>query len=86
MQIVTARATLSADGCTVTHSKGAWSESYPVAKLAAHLEFYRAMRDRLAPRDRSGKATGPGPYASSYADDVLALERVEKMARVLGAI
>lgn len=83
---VTAKATLSADGGEVTHSKGAWSESYPVRDLPGRLAFYRAMRDRNAPRDRAGVITGPGPYAASYEDDVRALERVEKMARVMGGI
>lgn len=77
-------ATLSADGLTVTHRGGSWSITFPVADLPRWLEFYRGLRDRLAPRDRNGKVTGSGPYAAFYEADVAALERVQKMAKVMG--
>lgn len=38
-------ATLSADGRTITHARGPWSESYPVATLMSRLKFYKSMSE-----------------------------------------
>lgn len=70
-------ATLSADRATVTMQGARWSSTFPRADLPGKLAFYRALRDR-------GGKGGPGPYARFYEPSVKALERVEKMARVLG--
>lgn len=75
---MTARATLSADGATVTHRNGEWSSTFPVADLPARLALYRGLWSRGA------KAGQPGPYAASYEGDIAALERVERMARIFG--
>ena len=66
-------ATLSADRATIHMRKGAWSMSCPVADLPHWLAFYREMRDR-----KDGRA-------EFYRADVVALERVEKMLRIMGA-
>lgn len=72
-------ATLSADRATVTLQGAHWSSSFPLADLQKWLLFYRSMRDR------GSKVKGqPGPYARHYEPTVKALERVEKMAKVMG--
>lgn len=38
-------ATLSADGRTITHARGVWSESYPVPTLMSRLKFYKSMSE-----------------------------------------
>lgn len=76
--MIAARATLSADGKAVTHSKGSWSETFPISALPDRLTLYRGLWHR------GGKKGEPGPYARFYEADIKALERVEKMAKVMG--
>ena len=72
-------ATLSEDRAAVTlQGDSGWSEIFPVTDLPAKLAFYRTLRDRGA------KGGAPGPYARFYEQTVRGLERVEKMARVMG--
>lgn len=75
-----ARATLSGDTRTVTLALRAWSEVFPVERLPSRLRFYRALRDAPPPKDR---VKG---YRHTYAPTVTALEKVEKVARALGAL
>lgn len=77
---MTARATLSADARSVTLALRAWSEVFPVERLPARLRFYRALRDAPPPNDR---ARG---YGHCFAPTVAALEKVEKVAKALGAL
>lgn len=77
---MTARATLSPDLSTVTLARITWSETFPVARLPSKLRFYRALRDAPPPKDR---AKGHG---HCYAPTVTALEKVEKIAKALGAL
>lgn len=77
---MTARATLSADTRSVTLASGPWSQTFPTARLPGVLRFYRTLRDAPPPKDR---AHGHG---HCYAPTVTALEKVEKVARALGAV
>lgn len=77
---MTARATLSADTRHVTLTRASWAETFPTEALPRRLRFYRALRDAPPPKDR---ASGHG---ESYAPTVTALEKVEKVARALGAV
>jgi hypothetical protein len=69
------RATLSADGKTVTlGTPGAqrWSETFPPALLPNRIAFYSALRDREK-----------GKYAHHYAPTVQNLLRVQKIHQTL---
>lgn len=77
---MTARAILSADTRSVTLARATWSEVFPVERLPAKLRFYRGLRDAPPPKDR---VKGNGHH---YAPTVTALEKVEKVARALGAL
>lgn len=71
-------ATLSFDRQTVTMRGERWLSVFPISDLPGKLRFYRGLRDRAA------KPGATGPYARFYDPTVKALERVEKMARVMG--
>lgn len=65
---------------TLHMSKGAWSMACPVSDLPKWIALYRTLRDRGA------KAGEPGPHAACYGPDVIALEKAEKLARVMGVL
>lgn len=73
------RAILSSDQQSFILRGERWIASFPIADLGKQLRFYRLLRDRSAPKDKAGKATGPGPYAAHYISTITALERVERM-------
>lgn len=72
------RATLAANGQTVTMTSRGWSETFPIGAIPSRLAFYRRLRDR------GGKDGKRGPYAAHYEPSIAALEKVEKMVAVLG--
>lgn len=78
------RATLSADRACVTLKGRVWEATFQVNQLAEQLALYRSLRDRDAPRDKGGRVTKPGPFASHYTGTIEALERVEKMLVIFG--
>jgi hypothetical protein len=51
---------------TIAHSRGAWSDTFPVADLGERIAFYRSQQARFP------------DHAESYADDVKALETVAR--------
>jgi hypothetical protein len=55
---------------TITHSRGAWSDTFPVADLGERIAFYRSQQERFP------------DHAESYADDVRALEAITKEIRL----
>lgn len=63
-----ARATVSADGKTVTLKGALWQDSFPAERLPGWLAFYRRLEARNA-----------GAYAASYTPVVRALERAQKI-------
>lgn len=65
---MTAAATLSADGLTVTQSKASWSASFPAADLPRWLTLYRSLNERPQAR-------------GAYTDDIKALEAVQRAVR-----
>jgi hypothetical protein len=73
-------ATLSADARLVIFRAGTWSQVFPVEQLPTQLAFYRALRDRVPAK--GSLSTG---YAQHYEGDVKALERVERLAKIMGA-
>jgi hypothetical protein len=75
------KATLSPNGKTVHLSRGDWAEAFPVQRLASRLAFYRGLRDRRPVKEMAGRNHDwPGVYGPVVA----ALERVEKLAKVMG--
>jgi hypothetical protein len=75
------KATLSPDGKVVHLSRGDWSETFPVQHLGFRLAFYRSLRDRTATAETKGrKYDWPGIYGPM----VTAIERVERLAKVMG--
>ena len=71
-------AAVSPDLATITLKGRAWSATFPSADLPNQLRFYRALRDRGA---KSGQT---GQYAKHYQPTVAALEKAEKLLRVMG--
>lgn len=72
------KARLLADSTTVELFDGDYRDRFPAESLGAKLRFYRGLRDRDA---RPGG--GPGPYHRFYQPTVEALERVEKMVKIM---
>ena len=63
-------ANLSPDRSTVTHSRGAWSNTFPASELPAQLAFYEQLQARRG-----------GAYADSYESDVIALRGVARLLK-----
>jgi hypothetical protein len=59
-------AVLSSDGQSFRLSAGAWSGTYPIARLDNEIAFYRRMRDRNG-----------GRHARFYEATVRALEQMQ---------
>lgn len=53
----------------ITHSRGSWSDTFPVSELRQRIAFYRRQQE-LFPE-----------HATSYDDDVRALEAVAREIR-----
>lgn len=60
------KATYDSATGTVTHSRGSWSDTFPVADLGRRIAFYRSQQERFP------------DHAASYEDDVRVLEAVAK--------
>lgn len=71
-------ATAAPDGLSFTMARGAWRRRAPVADLPAWLRLYQTLHDRGAQAPAKGKApTGPGPWATYYAQPITALRRLQ---------
>lgn len=69
-----ARATVSADGRTVTLSRNRWDETFPASDLPGRQAFYRHLAERKA-----------GKYAAFYTPVIRALDRAAKILTAYGA-
>jgi len=65
-------ATVSADGSTITHKRGAWALTFPAADLPYWLSIYEGLRDRSA-----------GAFAAFHTPNV---EALDKARRILNAM
>jgi hypothetical protein len=81
MTLAAPRASLSADGKVVLLSRGRWSEVFSVTHLRTRLVFYRGMRDRKGGGELKGRTYD---WPGIYGPVVVALERVEKVAKAMG--
>lgn len=82
------KARLLADGATVELFDGDYCDRFPVGKLAAKLAFYRSLRDTPPGKTvitRSSTYGRDHRLAEVYGPTVQALERVEKMVKIMGA-
>lgn len=75
------KAQLSADGATVTLSRNAWSETFPVKQLRGRIEFYTRLADHTPSKDAHGREH---PWRDIYGPVVVTLKRCEKLAEVMG--
>lgn len=62
---MTTTAVLDQEGTTFTMTRGAWTNTYPVAELPKWIAFYRRQAELI-------------PDQKSYIEDVRALERLQR--------
>lgn len=66
------------DRSRIILSKGNWRHTIPAGDLPKWIALYASLRDRLAPKSKSGRPEGPGKYSAVYGPDLKALEAVRK--------